>query len=56
MHEELLQELDAQYEMNKSIYEQMEIWNELFLEFQEFEVRELNEGLQFTLVCVEDRQ
>ena len=39
MHEELLQELEAQYETNKSIYEQLEIWNELFLDYQEFEVR-----------------
>jgi hypothetical protein len=38
MHEELVQELEAQYEVNKSIYEQIEAWNELFLEFQEFEV------------------
>ena len=38
MHEELLQELEAQYEVNKSIYEQIGMWNELFLEFQEFEV------------------
>ncbi len=38
MHEELVHELEAQYEMNKSMYEQIEIWNELFLEFQEFEV------------------
>lgn len=38
MHEELVQELEAQYEVNKSMYEQIEIWNELFLEFQEFEV------------------
>jgi hypothetical protein len=38
MHEELLQELEAQYEVNKTMYEQIEIWNELFLEFQEFEV------------------
>ena len=38
MHEELLQELEAQYEVNKNMYEQVEIWNELFLEFQEFEV------------------
>ncbi|CAF3765432.1 unnamed protein product [Adineta steineri] len=37
MHEELLQELEAQYEVNKTMYEQIEIWNELFLEFQEFE-------------------
>ncbi|CAF1030700.1 unnamed protein product [Rotaria sordida] len=37
MHEELLQELESQYEVNKSMYEQIEIWNELFLEFQEFE-------------------
>jgi len=37
MHEELLQELEAQYEVNKSMYEQIEVWNELFLEFQEFE-------------------
>ncbi|CAF3469751.1 unnamed protein product [Rotaria sp. Silwood1] len=37
MHEELVQELEAQYEVNKSMYEQIEIWNELFLEFQEFE-------------------
>ncbi|CAF0912278.1 unnamed protein product [Rotaria sordida] len=37
MHEELAQELEAQYEVNKSMYEQIEIWNELFLEFQEFE-------------------
>jgi hypothetical protein len=39
MHEELVQELEAQYEVNKTIYEQIEIWNELFVEFQEFEVR-----------------
>ena len=39
MHEELLQELEAQYEVNKTMYEQIEVWNELFLEFQEFEVR-----------------
>ena len=39
MHEELAQELEAQYEMNRSIYEQIERWNELFAEFQEFEVR-----------------
>ena len=39
MHEELLQDLEAQYEMNRSIYEQIETWNELFLEFQHFEVR-----------------
>jgi len=39
MHEELLQELEAQYEVNKSMYEQIENWNELFLEFQEFEVK-----------------
>jgi hypothetical protein len=39
MHEELLQELESQYEVNKSMYEQIEVWNELFLEFQEFEVR-----------------
>ena len=38
MHEELLQELEAQYEVNKNMYEQIEVWNELFLEFQEFEV------------------
>ena len=38
MHEELLQELEAQYEVNKTMYEQIEVWNELFLEFQEFEV------------------
>ena len=38
MHEELVQELEAQYEMNRSMYEQIEAWNELFLEFQEFEV------------------
>ncbi|UJR25017.1 hypothetical protein I4U23_006378 [Adineta vaga] len=37
MHEELLQELEAQYEVNRTMYEQIEIWNELFLEFQEFE-------------------
>lgn len=37
MHEELVQELEAQYEMNRSLYEQIEAWNELFLEFQEFE-------------------
>ncbi|CAF1207632.1 unnamed protein product [Adineta ricciae] len=37
MHEELLQELEAQYEVNKTMYEQIEVWNELFLEFQEFE-------------------
>ena len=39
MHEELLQELEAQYEVNRSIYEQIEIWNELFVEYQEFEVK-----------------
>jgi hypothetical protein len=39
MHEELVQELEAQYEVNKTMYEQIEIWNELFLEFQEFEVK-----------------
>ncbi len=39
MHEELVQELEAQYEVNKSMYEQIEIWNQLFIEFQEFEVR-----------------
>lgn len=38
MHEELLQELEAQYEVNRTMYEQIEIWNELFAEFQEFEV------------------
>jgi len=38
MHEELVHELEVQYEVNKSMYEQIEIWNELFLEFQEFEV------------------
>jgi hypothetical protein len=38
MHEELLQELEAQYEVNKSMYEQIENWNQLFIEFQEFEV------------------
>ena len=38
MHEELLQELETHYEVNKSIYEQIGMWNELFLEFQEFEV------------------
>ncbi len=38
MHEELVQELEAQYEVNKNMYEQIEIWNELFAEFQEFEV------------------
>ena len=38
MHEELAQELEAQYELNRSMYEQIETWNELFLEFQEFEV------------------
>ncbi|CAF2443799.1 unnamed protein product [Rotaria sp. Silwood2] len=37
MHEELVQELEAQYEVNKSMYEQIEVWNQLFLEFQEFE-------------------
>ncbi|CAF0813930.1 unnamed protein product [Adineta steineri] len=37
MHEELVHELEAQYEMNRSLYEQIEAWNELFLEFQEFE-------------------
>ena len=41
MHEELAQELEAQYEVNKSMYEQIEVWNELFLEFQEFEVSSL---------------
>jgi len=39
MHEELLQELEAQYEVNRSIYEQIEIWNQLFVEYQEFEVK-----------------
>lgn len=38
MHEELLQELESQYETNKSIYEQIELWNDVFLEYQEFEV------------------
>ena len=38
MHEELVHELEAQYEVNKTMYEQIEIWNELFAEFQEFEV------------------
>lgn len=38
MHEELVHELEVQYEVNKTMYEQIEIWNELFLEFQEFEV------------------
>lgn len=38
MHEELAHELEAQYEVNKTMYEQIEIWNELFAEFQEFEV------------------
>ena len=38
MHEELVQELEAQYEVNRSMYEQIETWNEMFLEFQEFEV------------------
>ena len=42
MHEELLQELEAQYEVNKSMYEQIENWNELFLEFQEFEVNKIS--------------
>ncbi|UJR23823.1 hypothetical protein I4U23_026799 [Adineta vaga] len=37
MHEELAQELEAQYEVNRSMYEQIEAWNELFTEFQEFE-------------------
>ncbi|CAF3207056.1 unnamed protein product [Rotaria socialis] len=37
MHEELVQELEAQYEVNRSMYEQIETWNELFLEFQEYE-------------------
>lgn len=45
MHEELLQELEAQYEVNRNMYEQIEIWNELFLEFQEFEV-----GVSFLLL------
>jgi len=48
MHEELLQELEAQYEVNKSMYEQIEIWNELFLEFQEFEVCHFLHFLLFT--------
>jgi len=39
MHEELSQELEAQYEVNRSIYEQIEIWNQLFVEYQEFEVK-----------------
>lgn len=43
MHQELLQELESQYETNKSIYEQIENWNEVFLEFQEFEVRPKSE-------------
>lgn len=38
MHEELVQELEAQYEVNRTMYEQIEAWNELFAEFQEFEV------------------
>ncbi|CAF0858469.1 unnamed protein product [Adineta ricciae] len=37
MHEELAQELEAQYEVNRTMYEQIEAWNELFTEFQEFE-------------------
>ena len=38
VHEELVQELEAQYEVNKSMYEEIETWNQLFLEFQQFEV------------------
>ena len=48
MHEELLQDLEAQYEMNRSIYEQIETWNELFLEFQHFEVRLLHRAFLVT--------
>ena len=48
MHEELLQELEAQYEVNKNMYEQVEIWNELFLEFQEFEVGVLSDRIFLT--------
>jgi hypothetical protein len=47
MHEELVHELEVQYEVNKSMYEQIEIWNELFLEFQEFEVYVLSLHLFF---------
>ena len=41
MHEELAQELEAQYEVNRSVYEKIELWNQLFTEFQEFEVKQL---------------
>jgi len=37
MHEELLQELETQYEANKFMYEQIENWHIVFREFQEFE-------------------
>jgi hypothetical protein len=38
MHEELLQELETHYEMNRSIYEQLELWNDTFADYQQFEV------------------
>ncbi|CAF0739373.1 unnamed protein product [Didymodactylos carnosus] len=37
MHEELLQELEAKYEANKAMYEQIENWDDLFREYQDFE-------------------
>ena len=52
MHEELLQELEAQYEVNKSMYEQIENWNELFLEFQEFEVKPTKNRFDLEFSCV----
>ncbi|CAF0736342.1 unnamed protein product [Didymodactylos carnosus] len=42
MHEELLQELEAQYETNKAMYEQIESWNILFREYQDFEKTSTN--------------
>lgn len=54
MHEELVHELEAQYEVNKTMYEQIEIWNELFTEFQEFEVNFLlssNEKRKVSFFC-----
>ena len=53
MHEELAQELEAQYEVNRTMYEQIEAWNELFAEFQEFEVSKtyfLTNRLVFSLL------
>ncbi|CAF1258726.1 unnamed protein product [Didymodactylos carnosus] len=42
MHDELLQELEAQYETNKAMYDQIESWNILFREYQDFEKTSTN--------------